>query len=87
MPSCWPIWSAPTGSTTVGSPATAPGGGDQGARPRPSEPDLDAVPTRQRLRSALREFYPAALVAFEDLAHGDALGVLGRAPTPSRAPT
>ena len=26
------------------------------------------------LRSALREYYPAALVAFEDLAHGDALG-------------
>ena len=34
-----------------------------------------------RLRSALREYYPAALVAFEDLAHGDALGVLGRAPS------
>ncbi len=32
------------------------------------------------LRSALREYYPAALAAFEDLAHGDALGVLGRAP-------
>ena len=39
-----------------------------------------------RLRSALREYYPAALVAFDDLAHGDALGVLGRAPAPSRAP-
>ena len=37
-----------------------------------------------RLRSALREYYPAALVAFEDLAHGDALGVLGRAPTPEQ---
>jgi transposase len=36
------------------------------------------------LRSALREYYPAALVAFEDLAHGDALGVLGRAPTPEQ---
>jgi transposase len=35
------------------------------------------------LRSALREYYPAALAAFEDLAHGDALGVLGRAPTPA----
>jgi transposase len=32
------------------------------------------------LRSALREYYPAALDAFEDLAHGDALGVLGRGP-------
>ena len=39
------------------------------------------------LRSTLREYYPAALEAFEDLAHGDALGVLDRAPTPSRVPT
>jgi transposase len=37
-----------------------------------------------RLRNALREYYPAALVAFEDLSHGDALGVLGRAPTPEQ---
>jgi hypothetical protein len=36
------------------------------------------------LRSALREYYPAALMAFEDLAHGDALGVLGRAPAPEQ---
>ncbi len=36
------------------------------------------------LRSALREYYPAALVAFEDLTHGDALGVLDRAPTPEQ---
>jgi transposase len=36
-----------------------------------------------RLRSALREFYPAALEAFgTELAHPDALAVLGRAPTP-----
>jgi transposase len=43
--------------------------------------------TRQtnRLRSALREFFPAALVAFEDLGHSDALAVLGRAPTPAAA--
>jgi len=34
------------------------------------------------LRSALREYYPAALVAFEDLADRDALAILGRAPTP-----
>jgi transposase len=37
------------------------------------------------LRSALREYYPAALEAFEDLTHGDALGVLDRAPTPQQA--
>ena len=36
------------------------------------------------MRSALREYYPAALVAFEDLAHGDAVGVLGRAPSPEQ---
>ena len=35
------------------------------------------------LRSALREYYPAALEAFEDLADRDALAVLGRAPTPA----
>jgi len=34
------------------------------------------------LRSALREYYPAALVAFDDLAHGDCLAVLAKAPTP-----
>ena len=43
--------------------------------------------TRQRqlnqLRSTLREFYPAALEAFGELAHGDALAVLAVAPTPS----
>jgi transposase len=45
--------------------------------------------TRQRqigrLRSTLREFYPAALEAFgDDLASGDALAVLARAPTPEQ---
>jgi transposase len=35
-----------------------------------------------QLRNALREYYPAALEAFEDLAAGDALAVLQRAPTP-----
>ncbi len=44
--------------------------------------------TRQRqtntLRSALREFYPAALLAFPDLHAPSALAVLTRAPTPTR---
>ena len=34
------------------------------------------------LRSSLREYYPAALVAFDDLAHGDCLAVLAKAPRP-----
>jgi hypothetical protein len=43
--------------------------------------------TRQRqlnqLRSTLREFYPAALDAFGELGHHDALAVLAIAPTPT----
>lgn len=43
--------------------------------------------TRQRqtnqLRSTLRDFYPAALEAFNDLAHSDAIAVLQIAPTPT----
>jgi len=35
------------------------------------------------LRSALREYYPAALEAFDSLTDRDALAVLGRAPTPA----
>ena len=38
-----------------------------------------------RLRSDLREFFPAALNAFDDLAHGDALCVLTKAPNPDQA--
>jgi transposase len=37
------------------------------------------------LRSALREYYPAALEAFDDLTDRDALAILGRAPTPAQA--
>lgn len=64
---------------------------------KPFESEIDAsemtawsealIWTRNRhtntLRSALREYYPAALVAFDDLADRDALAVLGRAPTPA----
>ena len=39
------------------------------------------------LRSTLREFYPAALVAFDDLASGDALEVLRVEPTPTLGAT
>ena len=35
------------------------------------------------LRSTLRDFYPAALEVFADLAHRDALAVLTAAPTPT----
>jgi transposase len=39
---------------------------------------------RNALRSALREYYPGALAAFEELAHPDALAVLRAAPDPER---
>jgi transposase len=45
-----------------------------------------AIWSRRRLanqvRAALREYYPAALAAFDDLIHGDAVEVLTVAPTP-----
>jgi transposase len=37
------------------------------------------------LRSALREYYPGALDAFDDLHDRDTLAILGRAPTPIQA--
>jgi hypothetical protein len=37
-----------------------------------------------QLRSTLREFYPAALTAFDDLTSGDAVEVLRAAPEPAR---
>jgi transposase len=39
----------------------------------------------QRLRSQLREYFPAALAAFDDLDAPDALELLGKAPDPARA--
>ena len=38
-----------------------------------------------RLRNDLREYFPAALVAFEELSHRDAVSVLGKAPHPDQA--
>ncbi|WNV92093.1 IS110 family transposase [Umezawaea sp. Da 62-37] len=39
----------------------------------------------QRLRHALRDYFPAALIAFEDLDAADTLELLGKAATPVRA--
>src|SRR5439155_19660547 len=39
----------------------------------------------QRLRHALREYFPAALAAFEDLDAGDTLELLAKAPDPASA--
>ena len=45
----------------------------------------DRVRQTNRLRSALREYFPGALQAFPSLAHGDALGLLATAPSPREA--
>src|SRR5260370_33178790 len=39
----------------------------------------------QRLRHQLREYFPAALAAFDDLAAADTLELLGKAPDPAKA--
>ncbi len=41
--------------------------------------------TSQRLRHALRDYFPAALVAFEDLDASDTLELLAKAPDPASA--
>ena len=86
MPSCWPIWSAPTGTTTARLPATASTVEAIKVLARGHQ-NLIWARTRHTnaLRSALREYYPAALEAFDDLHDRDALAVLGRAPTPAEA--
>jgi hypothetical protein len=45
----------------------------------------DRIRHFQRLRSALREYFPAALEAFPDLLAAEALELLERAPDPARA--
>ncbi len=45
----------------------------------------DRTRLTNRLRNALREYFPAALEAFPSLAHDDAVGVLATAPGPREA--
>jgi hypothetical protein len=45
----------------------------------------DRIRATNRLRSALREYFPASLATFDDLADRDALAVLARAATPAQA--
>ena len=56
-----------TGPTTGPWPGTASWPSRSSCCPRPSEADLVPAAARE-LRSALREYYPAALAAFDDLA-------------------
>jgi Transposase len=85
-PRCWPSWPAPTPTTTDPSPATATLAEAVKVLARAHQ---SMIWTRQRqanqLRSTLREFYPSAAEAFDELTSGDALAVLAIAPAPALA--
>ena len=76
-------WYAPTVTTIVRWPVTAPNQTLSRSWPRTHQ-NLIWARTRHtnQVRNALREYYPAALETFDDLAHRDALAILGRVPTP-----
>ncbi len=84
MPRCWPIWFVPIGTITGSSPGTPP---DAEAIKVLARTHQSLIWARIRhgnifLRSALREYYPAALEAFDSLTGRGALAILGRAPPP-----
>ena len=62
------------------------GRGGQGGRPGAPDADLGTDPARQRLRSALREYFPAALEASEDLDRRRHPGAASRHRTRPRGP-
>ena len=69
-------------------PAAADSPGGQGIKVvAPAHKTLiwDRTRAVQRLRHQLREYFPAALEAFEDLDAPDVLELLGKAPDPARA--
>jgi hypothetical protein len=83
---CWPrscAWITPTTARVAGDSAQA----EPMKLVARTHQTLIWARSRQllRLRSALREFFPAALQAFDDLTAPDALELLGRAPDPDRA--
>jgi hypothetical protein len=86
-PGCSRTWYAPTGKITGRSPETARTWRRSRSSPARGHQNLIWSRTRQTnaLRSALREYYPAALEVFDDLHDRDTLAVLGRAPTPAEA--
>ena len=81
MRTCSRTWCAPT--PTSCAPAAGDSAGADGIKvlARTHKTLIwDRTRHIQRLRHQLREYFPAALVAFEDLAAPDALELLGKAP-------
>ena len=83
---CWPRSSGWTGPTTGRSPVTAPRWRGWKLVARSHQAFIwDRTRHLLRLRSALREFFPAAIEAFPDLTAPETLELLERAPGPDRA--
>ena len=61
------------------------GRGGQGGHPDAQDADLGADPARAAAAAPLREYFPAALAAFEDLDAADTLELLAKAPDPASA--
>ena len=82
----WPTWSAPTPTSCARSPVTAAEAEAVKVVARAHKTLIwERTRHMQRLRHALREYFPAALEAFEDLDAADALELLAKAPDPASA--
>ncbi len=83
----WPTWSAPSGTSCAAWPPTPPGQAVKVAARAHQTLIWERTRHTLRLRSALREFFPAALVAYADLGltGADTLELLARAPAPADA--
>ena len=86
MRTCWPRSSGWIGPITARSPAT-PQTGEAIKLVARSHQTMIWERTRHvlRLRSTLREYFPAALATFVDLDEPEALELLAAAPDPDRA--
>ena len=82
-PRCWPTWFAPIATTIARSPVTALTRKRVKVLARGHQ-NLIWARTRHtnQLRNSLREYYPAALEAFDDLADRDCAGRAGRGSRP-----
>ena len=90
MRSCWLTCCAPTGTRTGRCPPTASWPRPSRCWPAPSKNAVwDRTTTHNKLRSHLREYYPAFLAAFADARGGilrpEARTILAAAPTPADA--
>ena len=83
---CSRTWCAPTPTSCARRPATRPEAEAVKVLARTHKTLIwERTRAVQRLRHQLREYFPAALEAFEDLDAPDTLELLGKAPDPARA--